>query len=479
MKRLRYTLIIIILAIMACGSISTAEPLSGERWKEHFVTDIIPYYTDKSALGEPAGNFPSKRDMTGKAVSEIRYTRMIARQVYAYLIGFNLTGDEKLLEYASMGINWILGKAKDPGKGYFTKLDGKGRPDMKLSKSAQDQAYVMLAFSSYFYITRDRTAKKELDENIELIFNGEFWDSKENTIIDARSGDLKKIVEFENPGHDIVTILDQANAYLLLYANNLEGAEREANLKHLKKCGDILAEKFFKGGIFWDTDRNRKNYNAKHLDAGHVLKTYWMLYEISKIWRLSHNEELYKEILDKYLIDIVIAAYSEKYGMWGKKFKDSYKNIICANPDWWMQIECNQLAARLLNNDKRIPGILEKTTEFWFDSDFIDKTRKIRGIRESVKLDGSFMKNGDKLTAKAHEWKNGYHESEQAIILYLLLNAYNKKASTLYYAVEPSAAKNFTAKPYVFNGKVISLKEDGYILNKKYIRLKAVFEDIN
>ncbi len=481
MKKLKIILpLIFVFVITACGSsICKAAPLDGERWKEHYVNDIMPYWTDKSALGDPAGNFPSRRDMNGKAAGDVRYTRMIARQVYAYLIGFNLTGDETLLEYAMDGINWILGKAKDPGKGYFAKLDGRGRPDRKLFKSAQDQAYVMLAFSSFFYITRDQTAKKELDENINLLFNGVFWDTKENTMIDARSGDLAKAVEFENPGHDIVTILDQANAYLLLYVNNLEGADRDVNLKYLKKCGDILAEKFFKDGIFWDTDSNRKNYNAKHLDAGHVLKTYWMLYEIARVWKVSHNEELYKGILDKYLIDIVLAAYSEKYGMWGKKFKNSYKNIICANPDWWMQIECNQLAARLLNNDKRIPGILEKTTEFWFGSDFIDKTRKIRGIRESVKLDGSFMKNGDKLTAKAHEWKNGYHESEQAIMLYLLLNSFNKKSSTLYYATESDKVKNFAANPYVFNGKVISLKEDGYILNKKYVRLKAVFEDIN
>ncbi len=472
--------LIFVFVIMACGySICGAAPLDGQRWKEHYINDIMPYWTDKSALGEPVGNFPSRRDMNGKAAGDARYTRMIARQVYTYLIGFNLTGDEKLLEYAVAGINWMLCKAKDPGKGYFAKLDGRGRPALKLSRSAQDQAYVMLAFVSFFYITRDHTAKKELDENIDLLFNGVFWDTKENIIIDARSGDLARAVEFENPGRDIVTILDQANAYLLLYVNNLEGTDRDINLKYLKKCGDILAEKFFKDGIFWDTDRNRKNYNAKHLDAGHVLKTYWMLYEIARVWKAEHKEELYKEILDAYLVDILIAAYSDKYGIWGKKIKNSYKNIICANPDWWMQIECNQLAARILHKDKRIPAILEKTTEFWFESDFIDKTRKIRGIRESVKLDGSFMKNLDKLTSKAHEWKNGYHESEQAIMLYLLLNSFNNKPSTLYYAAKADKVKDFTAKPYVFNGKVISLKEDGYIMNKKYIRLKAVFEDIN
>ena len=452
--------------------------LNGEEWKEHYINDILPYWADKSALGDPAGNFPTKRDMNGKPLGGVRYTRMIARQVYAYLVGYNLTGDEKLLEYALCGIDWIRMKAKDPGKGYHAKLDAAGRPDMKHFKSAQDQAYVMLAFSSFYYITRHPSAKKELDENIGLMFEGPFWDADNKIIKDALTNDLSKSVDFENPGHDIVTILDQANAYLMLFVNCLEGADRAAVLKDLKICGDILAERFFSGGIFWDTDINRKNYNARHLDAGHVLKTYWMLYEIARLWKSEYGVRLYGNILDKYMMEVLTAAYSEKYSMWSKKFSGSCMNIICKNPDWWMQCECNQLASRLLEKDDRIPAILEKTTRFWLTSDFIDRTRKIRGIRDGVGLDGRYIKNRDSMAVKAYDWKNGYHESEQAIILYLTLNSYNKKPSTLFFAVPRELVKNFNPVPYMFDGKAVSLKEEGAVLGGRFIKLKAVFEEI-
>lgn len=456
-----------------------AAALDGETWKRHYIEDILPYWSDKNALGEPCGNFPTRRDMNGAARGSIRYTRMIARQVYAYLIGFNLTGDEKLLEYAMCGARWMRMKAKDPGRGYHARLDAKGSPDRSYYKTAQDQAYSMLAFSALYYVTRHPSAKKELNENISLIFEGPFFDAGKRMIKDALSGDLSKTVPFENPGFDIVTVLDQANAYLGLFAACLEGAERRAVLKRLKICGDILAEKFFADGIFWDTDINRKNYNARHLDAGHVLKTYWMLYEIAGMWRREYGEPLYSKIIDEYMLKVLLAAYSEKYTMWGKKFKGSCVNVICAKPDWWMQCECNQLASRLIEKDARVARVLEKTAWFWLSSDFIDGTRAIRGVRDGVGLDGKFIKNRDSMTVKAYEWKNGYHESEQALTLYLALNSFNKKPSTLYFAVPRALAKKFVPTPYMFGGRAVSITEEGPAAGGEFVKIKAVFEHID
>nr|VFK21566.1 MAG: hypothetical protein BECKLPF1236A_GA0070988_103085 [Candidatus Kentron sp. LPFa]VFK34755.1 MAG: hypothetical protein BECKLPF1236C_GA0070990_102965 [Candidatus Kentron sp. LPFa] len=88
-------------------------------WIKHFQEDILPYWTVKDALGTPVGNFPTFRDMSGKLVDkeiEIenrkirttdRYVRTIARQVYVYLIGYTLTGEQSLLTYAQNGLEWI------------------------------------------------------------------------------------------------------------------------------------------------------------------------------------------------------------------------------------------------------------------------------------------------------------------------------------------------------------------------------------
>jgi hypothetical protein len=32
-----------------------------QRWKDHFVNDLLPYWSMPTALGEPVGNFPTYR----------------------------------------------------------------------------------------------------------------------------------------------------------------------------------------------------------------------------------------------------------------------------------------------------------------------------------------------------------------------------------------------------------------------------------
>src|SRR6056297_2787144 len=68
------------------------------RWVDHLEDDLLPYWTMEAARGDPVGNFPTYRTMTGEVATPTqRRPRMLSRQTYAYSIGYLLTGDPELL----------------------------------------------------------------------------------------------------------------------------------------------------------------------------------------------------------------------------------------------------------------------------------------------------------------------------------------------------------------------------------------------
>ncbi|HEX7646029.1 MAG TPA: hypothetical protein VF450_01315, partial [Noviherbaspirillum sp.] len=94
----------------------------GSIWLKHARQDLIPYWTQPAAEGDPVGRFPTFRCHDGSAYiatspcpelshapdwikSELgrNYVRMQSRQVFAYAMAFHLTGDVSLLRLAQAG----------------------------------------------------------------------------------------------------------------------------------------------------------------------------------------------------------------------------------------------------------------------------------------------------------------------------------------------------------------------------------------
>lgn len=446
-------------------------------WVTHFKEDILPYWVMQEALGTPVGNFPTFRDMSGKpGKNSDRYVRTIARQAYTYFIGYLLTGDERLISYARSGVEWIEKHAVEEKKGFYTKLDEAGRPISK-SKSAQDLAYIALAYSADYFVTRNPTSQRRLDEVIELIFEGPFWSSQRGMIIDALDNDLLNEVEFENDGADIVSILDQVNAYLLLYANQIKPINKKRAILHkLRLLGDLLIERFYSERIFWNTDLNRVDYGAKHIDTGHTMKTYWMLHRINRLWQDEFKYNLYRNVLSN-IKPLMIQAYGiDPNSFWGMRFSP-YLGITKTNPDWWIQIELNQLAADLSISDKTFAEMLNSKSRVWLQSNFVDRSRPVRGIRDGVRWDNSLFSNEETEESKAHQWKNGFHETEHCLVLNITSHAILEKPLTLYFALA-SKEEASLVKPYFYFGRVVDINDQGKISNFDLHKFAVTFADI-
>jgi mannose/cellobiose epimerase-like protein (N-acyl-D-glucosamine 2-epimerase family) len=481
-QRTALSILLAIVLLFSCrpGFAGETFPNAGV-WLAHWQEDIRPFWDNAAALGDPPGNYPTFRDMAGKPTAQgERYARMISRQVYTYAIGYALSGDASLLLKAKAGIDWLLAHAKHPGLGYHPILDAEGRPLPGNSKTAQDMAYCMLGFAAYHFVTGDEACEREILEMRELIMAGPFWDKGKGTVRDAMDGELKVEVEFKTPGNDLVAVLDQVNAYMLLFANQTRSPEyRRMFLDDLRRLADRLVAGFWERGIFWSTELNRTDYRADHVDVGHTVKAYWMLYEIDSQWFAASGLHPYLPLLQAHAKRLLTSAFANGLGPWGKYFDGAYDNIRADNPDWWMHCECDQFAARLSLADKSYVPMLERTTAFWLHSGFVDRGRPVRGIRSGIKWDGSLYGDDVEWDAKAHFWKNGYHETEHALVLYLLSCQLQEQPALLYFAVPRERAAAFQPRPYLFQGREVSHSDRGPIPGTGLQKIRIGFTDLH
>lgn len=421
--------------------------LRADTWKTHYIEDIQPYWTHPAALGEPAGNFPSWRGMSGAVAGpSTRRPRMIARQVYTYAMGYALTGNLELLGHAALGVRWLQTKAVDPRGGCHAQLDANGDPVGNAPKTAQDQAYCALGFAAWFFVTGDPAAEAQVLAIRDLLMEpGQFWDPVAGRILDGRTADMGAEVDLEDDGGwELVAQLDAVNAFMLLVQPALSDPERRDQfLADLRALGEVMIREFYADGTFWGVHNQKGQYGSRHADFGHGLKTYWMLLQIDK--RLPDHP--FKAFLEREMPAAIDRAFDRENGRWAKR--PTGPNTVEYGSDWWVYAEADQAAATWNLRDHARTGALERSWAAW-RRDYVDRTRAVREVVPSIDRDGAWVWNWtDEDNAKCNQWKNGFHSTEHALVGYLLGSYLEDKPATLHFAPIP-APENFRAYAYIF-----------------------------
>ena len=153
---------------------------TGEDWVRHLYRDLLPFWSMPEAVGNPEGNFPSFRYRDGSVVDpadslregldeweaefptlrqhlDNQYVRMMSRQTFLYGVGYHMTGDERFLALAKVGVDYLLENAQEKNGaffGYFDQGDGQWHPEPG-QRTPQDMAYALLGPAFYYYLTRD------------------------------------------------------------------------------------------------------------------------------------------------------------------------------------------------------------------------------------------------------------------------------------------------------------------------------------
>jgi mannose/cellobiose epimerase-like protein (N-acyl-D-glucosamine 2-epimerase family) len=365
------------------------------------------------ALGEPMGNYPTHRARDGRLIEETRrWPRMMGRQIFTYAVAFMLTGEPKYLVQAKAGVDWLVAHAWDQEYGgWYGILNEDGTPNQPYApKYAQDMAYAAQGLAAYFFTTRDPLAEEYLLKTYQVI-RETMWDGENNRVWDGIDRTMAREVDQSRGGWELVAILDQINAYMMISQPYLSQAEDRAAWEDtLILMGQSLIDHFLKDGYFWGQHAAPPR-GGRHVDFGHTLKSFWMLNRMAQEFDVPAFEATVQEYAPHW-IDL---AYDEEYGFWGSTM--SSWDSARYGSSWWIYVECQQFASTLnLSNDGAYTAKLTNTSRGWLEH-FVDK--EYGEVFQGIDRQGNTGDPPVYSNFKSSEWKNGFHSAEHALIMYL------------------------------------------------------------
>lgn len=450
------------------------EVIDPKRWVEHLNKELLPFWTTADAIGID-GKFPTFRYRDGSIVNaklELKdeyeqlkkdqafwivdrldrtYIRMISRQTYLYGIAYHINGNEEMLMLAKKGVNFIL-SLQEPN-GSFPSWIAKEKCCPKLEeRTSQDLAYALLGPALYYYLTRDDDVLKQIILAKNYIFE-KYWDNEWGGLrwIQTDFTDEPDVHEYTQK--ELVAQLDQVNAYMMLLIPILPEKEKTEWINDLFKIADSI-EKFYdlENNLFWGRlTQEEKKLNGYHVDFGHTVKSFWMLYLIEKKFgKKALVPWVEKESILEKVDRVFKEAFIVEEGTWGEKKLNIQE--ISKNKVWWIHAELSQLAVTigLQQNPEYIKKYFIPACNFWF-SKFVDQEH--HSVWHMIQADTSTP-----IFPKAHLWKNGYHSFEHALIGLIVSHAINKQEINLFFGFNKIPEKEQMTL-YYFENNGIEVKE--------------------
>ncbi|HEV2186372.1 MAG TPA: AGE family epimerase/isomerase, partial [Stellaceae bacterium] len=440
-------------------------PLAAD-WVQHLRRDILPFWETPAALGDPLRNFPTFRcndgsltdprapcpeflaapDWIHSAVGR-QYTRMISRQIYLYGVAFHLTGDPKYLLWARAGVTYILDHAVNKTTGDVVSYWADGKPTIDPDdQTSQDLAYSLVGLSFYFYLTRDPDLLPPM-LRIESYIRQHYFDPKLGLYRQALKG-------WEADRIELVSQLDQANAYMLLLTPLLPQTEQKRWRAELTQIAQIIRTRFYDPGSSMFVgllDPKAKSgdcvFARDDTDFGHTIKTYWMLYFVG---RVVNDPGLVSFARDK-APGILTHAFLPATGSWATQPTcKPAPDDIDRTSTWWMSAELDQAALTFGIGDRNLLSYIPKTNDFWL--------KHMVDPRYGEVWDEVTLPDFTPRLPKVHLWKNGFHTAERALIGYIATSASRSEPAALYYAFQ-GCKLPADVRPYYYDGRVTSHAE--------------------
>ncbi|HEX6100916.1 MAG TPA: hypothetical protein VF432_31650 [Thermoanaerobaculia bacterium] len=441
--------------LAACATQAPPPPAGlpkGDVWLAHLERDLKPFWTMPDALGEPVGNFPTFRCHDGRRFDRAtnpcpelaqagswisdhldrEFLRMQSRQTYFYGVAFHLTGDPRMLELAKAGAAWLRGQPVEAGA------------------TSQDLAYVQLGPAMLYYLTRDPEVLDDVLKRKDHIFRA--YDDGEGLLLWVTEGEDRK-------RRELVSQLDQVNAYMLLLAPILPEPHRTEWKRDLARLADGMvarywdeAEGMFRGTIL---EEGQKLLGSRHTDFGHTIKALWM---IERVGRLTGRGDLVA-FARRNAPRVLERAWVKASGCWATGIREDAS--LDRTLVWWSFAELDQMTATLALADREAARDLPAAYRCWFAKMVDPEHHEVWGFVDPDDPSRHF--------AKAHLWKNGYHSAEHALVGYLTAQELHGERAALWFAFD---AKPADVRAYVFDGRVrgVARKPQGALVTFDRVR---------
>ena len=455
-------------------------------WVQELRRDILPFWETPAALGDPVGNFPTFRcndglptnpqapcpeflaapDWIRSAVGR-QYTRMISRQVYLYGVAYHLTGDPKYLQWAHAGVRFILDNAVNKTTGDVVSYWTNGKPAVDPDdQTSQDLAYSLVGLSFYYYLTREADLLPPM-LRIESYIRQHYFDAKLGLYRQALKG-------WEADRIELVSQLDQANAYMLLLTPLLPQPEQKRWRAELAQIVQIIRNRFYDRGstlfLGWLDPKAKPGdcvFVRADTDFGHTIKTYWMLHFIGRVL----NDPGLANFAREKAPGILSRAFLPATGSWATQPTcKPAPDDIDRTSTWWMAAELDQAALTFGIGNPALLSYIPKTNEFWL--------KHMVDPRYGEVWDEVTLPDFTPRLPKVHLWKNGFHTAERALIGYIATSAIRSEPTVLYYAFQ-GCKLPVDVRPYYYDGRVASHAETPLAAMPGYCQTKVTFTGVH
>ncbi|MCE5299946.1 MAG: AGE family epimerase/isomerase [Spirochaetia bacterium] len=412
--------------VMLTSTYSAAAPsvMSPQYWKTQALNDLIPFW-EKTKDVEYGGFYTNVNEDGTIGEPGNKYTRMISRATFGFCAAYLLSGEDKYLDFAGYGFDYMLQFCWDAESGgWHTTVDEAGDTDDG-DKNLFDETYGNLGPVLLYFTTGDAKALECVQKTHEMM-QTKAWDKEYGGYYASVGNNWETVTTNKSFNAE----LDTCTAYLLYY---YLATKDKALLADIMAVGDIITAHMVdpKTGFVGESFTRTWEPTESRLWAGHNLKTGWVL---ARMYCLT-GEKKYLETAEKIAGSQIKYMWDEKYGGWFFRFQSDDPADRDDDKDWWTQEEGNNLMVTLCHatGAKKYMEKFKQGAQFW-DNYLIDK--KYGECYNAVSRKGAPLRR-----KKADMYKSAYHSMEQALLNYLYLSLYvDKKEAQLYFRLSSDKA---------------------------------------
>lgn len=431
------------LVLTSCVGVRAAEPplLQPEFWRAEGVEHLAPLWL-KHAPDEAFGGFRTRlsRNWQPEESAE-KMPAMLSRQIYGLSAAYLLSGDDRYLEAARDGADFLLTHGWDERHGgWFDQLTRDGEP-MKMTKTISLQLYTNVGLTMYGFTTGDDVALEHVNRSLQIqrtrardpIHGG--YAQQLDRDLSVLDWGKNKHAHYGYVGSLLLNLyLTTGDDQVLDYSRELT----DLSLDKMRGPGGWLY------GFQSKFDRQWQR-TPKVIEGVEVASIGAQLTAALALLRLHEQTGAHRYLEAGLELGqrTTQTGFDEERGAWLEFIaaKPPHERIGETKVHWWHQVYGGFLQLHLyhLTGDKQFLDNFEKTERF-FTENFHD--REHGGVFPAVDLDGNAVGQ----PRKASPWRTSYHEMEHALLNYLYLSLFvHRQPAVLHFCFD--GAGDFRVNP--------------------------------
>ena len=410
------------------GAEEEPDLLNGELWKAQVLDELIPLWYDHVQDEEHGAFYMNLSRDWQPQPSWDKVPAMISRQVFSFSAAYLLSGEEKYLEVAREGAEYLLEHAWDQEYGgWFNSLTQSGTPK-DTTKTVPLQLYTNVGLALYYFTSGDERVRSHIEKSL-AIRQQHAYDPEYDGYFYALNRDLS-VADDNKIKHAHYGYVGSLIHWYL--------ATRDADfLQWEQRLMDLTATRMMDPELGWVYGYHVKldrQWQPVLTEGEEAVMVGAQLTAALAFLRLYHQsgEVKYREYGESLGNQAIRKGWDAEGGGWFNYVQRKAPHLPVPKlqmQNWWVQIYGAFLQLQLyhITQDEQYLEQFQKMEEF-FVRHFID--REHGGVFASVTPEGELLGDG----RKAAVWHTSYHEIEHGLLNYLYLNLYvNRRPVVLHF----------------------------------------------